>query len=72
MKAHAAQLASAYDLDSLENFISEPPKCALCGHPATKRCSRCQNEWYCRRECQVNHWKKHKPACNLITDAIKI
>jgi hypothetical protein len=25
----------------------EVPKCAKCGDPATKRCSKCHNEWYC-------------------------
>jgi len=55
----------------LEELISEPPKCAVCGQPAAKRCSRCQNEWYCRRECQVGHWKKHKKACDLMKDAME-
>ena len=22
------------------------------------------------RECQVNHWKKHKQACDLLVDAL--
>jgi len=42
-------LADTYNLDLLESFITEPPKCAVCGEAAAKRCSRCQNEWYCRR-----------------------
>lgn len=41
--------ADTYNLDVMENLLSEPPKCALCGAEASKRCSRCQNEWYCRR-----------------------
>lgn len=31
----------------------EDPKCSKCGALASKRCSRCKNEWYCSRECQV-------------------
>ena len=42
-------LADTYNLDVLETLITEPPKCAVCGEFAAKRCSRCQNEWYCRR-----------------------
>ena len=41
--------ADTYNFDVLESLISDPPKCAICGQEATKRCSRCQNEWYCRR-----------------------
>ncbi|XP_012323246.2 zinc finger MYND domain-containing protein 10 isoform X3 [Aotus nancymaae] len=32
---------------------------------ASKRCSRCRNEWYCSRECQVKHWEKHGKTCVL-------
>ena len=46
-------LADTYNLDVLESLITEPPKCAVCGEFAAKRCSRCQNEWYCRRS--VSH-----------------
>jgi len=34
------------------------PICAKCGALATKRCSRCKNEWYCSREHQVR--RKYK------------
>ncbi|KFW65625.1 Zinc finger MYND domain-containing protein 10, partial [Pygoscelis adeliae] len=40
--------------------------CRVCGVEAAKRCSRCRNEWYCTRACQVQHWQKHKAACNLM------
>lgn len=56
-------------LDMIEELASGPPKCAVCGDQASKRCSRCCNEWYCGRECQVRQWKKHKPACDIIVSA---
>ena len=66
-KMLAKTLSNTYSLENLENFIPEPPKCVVCGEKAGKKCSRCQNEWYCRRECQVGHWSKHKKACDLIS-----
>eukprot|EP01135_Chromosphaera_perkinsii_P008445 Nk52_evm13s1360 gene=Nk52_evmTU13s1360 len=65
----AKRLANMYAFDALENYLPDSPKCSVCGSEATKRCSRCQNEWYCRRECQVSHWPKHKSACDLLVNA---
>ncbi|KAL9973838.1 hypothetical protein ACROYT_G020344 [Oculina patagonica] len=69
IKKQAIMWADTYNLDMLEELVNEPPKCAMCGQPATKRCSRCQTEWYCKRECQVKHWSKHKPTCNLVVES---
>ncbi|XP_046854414.1 zinc finger MYND domain-containing protein 10-like isoform X2 [Xenia sp. Carnegie-2017] len=63
--------ADTYNIDSLEGLIAEPPKCANCAELASKRCSRCRNEWYCKRECQVKHWAKHKASCNLMAEVNK-
>ncbi|XP_051874351.1 zinc finger MYND domain-containing protein 10 [Pristis pectinata] len=68
----ARRLAETYNLDVMENLIPERPKCGFCGGEAAKRCSRCQVEWYCARECQVKHWSKHKKACDLMAGAGKI
>ncbi|CAF0933407.1 unnamed protein product [Adineta steineri] len=67
----AARWANTMNFDVLETFINEAPKCAMCGEQATKRCSRCQREWYCRRECQVKHWSKHKPMCEMLVEMAK-
>eukprot|EP00062_Callorhinchus_milii_P006296 gi/632946850/ref/XP_007888762.1/ PREDICTED: zinc finger MYND domain-containing protein 10 [Callorhinchus milii] len=67
----ARKLAETYNLDVMENLIPDRPKCALCGAEAAKRCSRCQNEWYCQRQCQVKHWPKHKKACDLMSESAK-
>ncbi|XP_059800385.1 zinc finger MYND domain-containing protein 10 isoform X2 [Hypanus sabinus] len=68
----ARRLAETYNLDVMENLIPDHPKCGFCGAEAAKRCSRCQVERYCSRECQVKHWPKHKKACDLMADAGKI
>uniref|UniRef100_A0AAY4EHN0 MYND-type domain-containing protein n=1 Tax=Denticeps clupeoides TaxID=299321 RepID=A0AAY4EHN0_9TELE len=44
-------------------FPEESSWCGFCGNMVSKRCSRCQLEWYCSRECQVKHWPKHKVVC---------
>ena len=55
-----------YGSDVYEQFL-EDPKCAECGELATQRCSRCKNEWYCSRECQLKKWKAHKQYCEVLT-----
>ncbi|XP_008103255.1 zinc finger MYND domain-containing protein 10 [Anolis carolinensis] len=71
LKSQAHRWAKTYNLDVMEALIPDKPKCGMCGFEATKRCSRCRNEWYCKRACQVQHWQKHKNACNLMADALK-
>jgi len=55
-----------YNTFDVESFL-EDPKCAKCGAPAEKRCSRCKNEWYCSRECQVGAWEGHKLVCDVVS-----
>nr|XP_046239375.1 zinc finger MYND domain-containing protein 10 [Scatophagus argus] len=69
LKMQAQRLAQTYNLDLMESLLPEKPKCGLCGKEAAKRCSRCQGEWYCHRECQVKHWPKHKKSCQLMAEA---
>ena len=52
-----------------ENIKKKDPekKCVVCQKPQSRqRCARCRNERYCGRECQVNHWPKHKSKCKPI------
>lgn len=65
MRRQAKRWMETYNFDVLENLVA-PPKCVVCGELAAKRCSQCHGEWYCRRECQVKHWTKHKTACDLL------
>uniref|UniRef100_A0A8C7A3P5 Zinc finger MYND domain-containing protein 10 n=2 Tax=Neovison vison TaxID=452646 RepID=A0A8C7A3P5_NEOVI len=63
LRLQARKWAETYRLDVLEAINPERPRCAYCSAEASKRCSRCQSEWYCCRECQVKHWEKHGKAC---------
>jgi len=64
-----ARLAATYSLDKFDDVLPTGPTCAACGTSKPgemKRCSRCRNEWYCGRACQVAHWKKHQKLCDLM------
>uniref|UniRef100_A0A669QJ49 Zinc finger MYND domain-containing protein 10 n=1 Tax=Phasianus colchicus TaxID=9054 RepID=A0A669QJ49_PHACC len=69
LKLQARRWAQTYSLDMLEALAPDKPRCRVCGVEAAKRCSRCRNEWYCTRACQVQHWQKHRTACNLLAQA---
>jgi hypothetical protein len=58
-----AELRGMCDLFAMPDEVSTV--CAYCRADATERCSRCKQEWYCSRECQVKHWKTHKPLCDV-------
>ena len=55
-KGELESLMRLYGSDVYEQFLEEP-KCAECGDKAAQRCSKCKNEWYCSRECQLKRWK---------------
>ncbi|KAJ7033860.1 hypothetical protein C8F04DRAFT_1103590 [Mycena alexandri] len=45
-----------------------PPACAGChtvvaDRSVLRKCARCQNVWYCSRECQKTDWPSHKKIC---------
>ncbi|XP_067130962.1 zinc finger MYND domain-containing protein 10-like isoform X2 [Centruroides vittatus] len=61
----AKRLLELYDLDIMESLQSSSSKCATCSNTAKKRCLRCGTQWYCRRECQVKDWPKHKNVCKV-------
>ena len=38
--------------------------CANCGELASHRCANCRMVFYCKKECQISHWKSiHKEQC---------
>ncbi|XP_004615274.1 zinc finger MYND domain-containing protein 10 [Sorex araneus] len=65
LRLQARRWAETYRLDLLQAIAPERPRCASCSTEASKRCSRCQKEWYCSRQCQVKHWEKHRNVCKL-------
>ncbi|XP_040214514.1 zinc finger MYND domain-containing protein 10 isoform X2 [Rana temporaria] len=71
LRYQAQRWAQTYNMDVMETLAPDKPKCGGCGAEASKRCSRCQSEWYCDRQCQVKDWQKHKKACDLVSEAAK-
>ncbi|KAM5148675.1 zinc finger MYND domain-containing protein 10 isoform 2-T2 [Mantella aurantiaca] len=71
LRYQAQRWAQTYNMDVMETLVPDKPKCGECGGEASKRCSRCQSEWYCDRQCQVKNWQKHKKACDLVSEAMK-
>ena len=71
LKESSEERKAAMDLmmTGLDDILDEPI-CAECGELATNRCSKCHNEWYCSRKCQVAGWKKHKEICSLLAKDI--
>ena len=40
--------------------------CAHCRKEGRKYCTQCRSVFYCSRDCQKLHWKKHKHECSGI------
>nr|XP_018900264.1 PREDICTED: zinc finger MYND domain-containing protein 10 [Bemisia tabaci] len=68
-RAETVKLANSLSnaFESLADVCDAGPKCANCGDRASQKCSRCKNEWYCGRPCQVKQWKNHKEHCNTVS-----
>ena len=43
--------------------ITNKNKCVVCQAPATNKCSKCDNVYYCSTEHQSEDWRTHKANC---------
>ena len=69
----AAEIGNQSSITGLEILEKEASsKCFCCNkasphEQAFLRCSRCRAAWYCRKDCQVQHWETneggHKQVC---------
>lgn len=73
----AQRLNAAYNIEFMEQFdnsegrdesknsnnCSSEHRCAQCFMLTIKKCSSCEQSYYCSRECQVKDWPIHKPIC---------
>lgn len=68
----AQRLNDIYNVERFENENDETIKnkndevqqhCAQCFAVAIKKCSKCEQSFYCSRECQVRNWPVHKEIC---------
>mmetsp|Transcript_8624 Transcript_8624/g.12573 ORF Transcript_8624/g.12573 Transcript_8624/m.12573 type:complete len:225 (+) Transcript_8624:198-872(+) len=41
----------------------------LCTKDRLKVCTRCRAAWYCSKECQEDHWRRHKKCCKMISSS---
>ena len=47
--------------------ILSAKECVVCGSAEKLlRCSGCQDEYYCGKEHQKEHWKSHRSTCRLV------
>ena len=59
------QVRPSYHSLSWATMADSAARCSHCGRQRKilKRCSVCQQTWYCGAECQNAGWKKHKKTC---------
>lgn len=66
----AKRLSDTYNVELFEKLDEHARKsqndehyCAECCNVAFKKCSNCQQSYYCSRECQIKNWPIHKNIC---------
>ena len=48
--------------------------CSFCHRTGEglKTCARCNKAFYCSKDCQTAHWKRHKHFCKLFKDSFTV
>ena len=67
LRARSGETLSCYSSAAgrLEvTLVVSRPACDFCGSEARcRRCSGCDDAYYCCPECQTSHWKTHRRDC---------
>jgi hypothetical protein len=66
-----AQIVRACDLRAVQKVPFEQHAC-VCGKEANLKCARCALQWYCSKDCQVSHYKRHKMLCKALASESKM
>ncbi len=53
-------------MGTVEEVPEDGGTCPVCKKSASLKCAGCRQIFYCRRECQKKHWKKHKNECKVL------
>lgn len=70
----AKRLNNAYKFEFFEQMDEVKGKqstaaqqhfCGECGGEAQKKCSKCEQTYYCSRDCQIKNWRAHKQICSV-------
>ena len=56
----------------MEHIDTRQTSCKFCNKNAKQKCSRCQNVYYCNKECQASHYKTHKLSCKQAFKIVEI
>jgi hypothetical protein len=59
LMGHKGPITDDFDINA------EKSNCAKCGKKGGKKCGKCQQVYYCSKECQAQDWKSHKAFCKL-------
>lgn len=68
----AEQISLSLDIPQLKKILDSTfeRKCnnPRCNNIGNQICARCHNAYYCSRDCQRAHWKKHKTVCPSVSE----